>query len=74
MQANRMFGCLRKKLLGSKRISHKTKQLLYESFVLSILLFGSELWRLNTASLRRLENFHKKSVRAMAGTTKFTTA
>ena len=66
---SRMFGCLRKKLLGSKQISHKTKQQLYESFVLSILLFGSELWRLNTASLRRLENLHKKCVRAMAGTT-----
>jgi len=64
-----MFGYLRKKVLCSKRITNATKKLLYESYVLSILLFDSELWRLNAASLAKLESFHRGNVRAMARTT-----
>ena len=64
-----MFGYLRKKVLCSKRITNATKKLLYESYVLSILLFGIELWRLNAASLAKLESFHRGNVRAMARTT-----
>ena len=55
-------------------ITHNTKQLLYESYLLSIMLFGSELWRLNAASLARLEKFHRQNcVRSMAGTNWFIT-
>jgi len=69
VQASKMFGNLRKKVLCSKRITNATKKLLYESYVLSILLFGSELWRPNAASLEKLESFHRGNVRAMARTT-----
>ena len=72
-QASKMFGCLRKKVLCSKRVSNETKRQLYEAYVLSILLFGCEFWRLNAASLGRLEKFHRRSVRAMAGTTTYMT-
>ena len=68
-----MFGYLRKKVLCSKRITNATKKLLYESYVLSILLFGSELWRLNAASLAKLESFHRGNVRAIARTTTYIT-
>ena len=39
--------------------------------MLSILLFGSELWQLNAASLAKLESFHGGNVRAMARTTMY---
>ena len=73
VQASKMFGYLRKNVLFSKRLTNATKKLLYESYVLSIQLFGSEIWRLNAASLAKLESFHRGIVRAMARTTTYIT-
>ena len=72
IQASKMFGSLRN-VLCSKRTSIITKKTLYEAYVLPILLYGSEMWRLNTAAVARLEKFHRKNVRAMAGVTTFIT-
>jgi len=72
VQASKMFGCLRKTLCG-KRIKIGTKYIMYNAYVLPILTFGSEFWRLTTKSLGKLESYHRKNVRAMAGFTTFQT-
>ena len=72
VQASKMFGCLRKTLCG-KRIKIGTKYIMYNAYVLPILTFGSEFWRLTTKSLGKLESYHRKNVRAMAGLTTFQT-
>ena len=46
---------------------------MYNAFVLPILTFGSEFWRLTTKSLGKLESYHRRNVRAMAGLTTFQT-
>jgi hypothetical protein len=48
VQASKMFGCLRKTLCG-KRIKTGTKYIMYNAYVLPILTFGSEFWRLTTS-------------------------
>jgi hypothetical protein len=73
IQASKMFGSLRRILLCSKRITRTTKKAIYEAYVLPILLYGSEMWRLNSDSIVRLEKFHRKNVRDMAGVTTYTT-
>ena len=39
----------------------------YKAIVQSVLLFGSEAWVLLPATLQRLEGFHAKTARRMAG-------
>ena len=49
-----------------RNISEKTA---YEGLVLSILLFGCELWGLPKSQLKRLRMFHNSCVRAMCRVT-----
>ena len=45
------------------------KKTAYEGLVLSILLFGCELWGLPKSQLKRLRMFHNSCVRAMCRVT-----
>nr|KAG5700914.1 hypothetical protein BaRGS_012321 [Batillaria attramentaria] len=47
----------------SAQYSTKTKLRLYQSCVLSTLLYGSECWRMTEGDLNKLSTFHTKSLR-----------
>ena len=47
----------------SSQYSTKTKLRLYQSCVLSTLLYGSECWRMTDSDLTKLSTFHTKSLR-----------
>ena len=64
-KAGNMFGALKKCLFGNKRICFTVKGKVYESLILSILLYGSESWCLTEDLLRLLKSFHNRCVRSM---------
>jgi len=66
-RAGNMFGSLRKCLFENVKIKLKIKGKVYESLILSILLYGSESWCLTEESYRWLCSFHNRCVRAMCG-------
>jgi hypothetical protein len=41
-------------VLWSKTILHKTKKLMYQALVQSILLYGADTWTLNTQQANKL--------------------
>ena len=47
----------------SSQYSTKTKLRLYQSCVLSTLLYGSECWRMTESDLNKLSTFHTKNLR-----------
>ncbi|KAK7112920.1 hypothetical protein V1264_012294 [Littorina saxatilis] len=47
----------------SSKYSSTTKLRLYQSCVLSILLYGSECWKMTESDLTKLSTFHTKSLR-----------
>ena len=50
-------------VLKSRQYNSKTKLRIYQSCVLSTLLYGSECWRMTDSDLRKLSVFHTKSLR-----------
>ncbi|KAI8511845.1 hypothetical protein Bbelb_109450 [Branchiostoma belcheri] len=52
---------------SSSTLSHQTKLRLYNSLVLSILLYGAETWTLTAAQERRLDAFDSKCQRRILG-------
>ena len=50
-----------------KEYSIKTKIKIYQSCVLSTLLYGSECWRMTDSDLSKLSSFHTKSLRRILG-------
>jgi hypothetical protein len=52
-EGRRVTGMLNS-VLWSKTILHKTKKLMYQDFIQSILLYGSETWALNTQQANKL--------------------
>ena len=59
---------IRGKLHIDRKIAHyenslKTKMLLYNSNVKSVLVYGSETWRLIQSDVRNIEVFHKRCLR-----------
>ena len=47
----------------SKQYSLKSKIRLYNSYVKSVLLYGSECWRVTKSDMRRVESFHNRCLR-----------
>ena len=47
----------------SGRFSQKTKLRILNSNVLSVLLYGAEMWRVTTADLNKLDVFHRTCLR-----------
>jgi len=56
-----------KKVWRQTRLQLQTKLRLYQTCVLSILLYGSETWTLLQEDLRKLEVFHMRSKRMILG-------
>ena len=66
-KAGRAFGCLRWSVFQDRNLSIATKQQVYHSVVLPVLLYGAETWTLKAKDARRLEAFHNQCIRSILG-------
>ena len=64
-KASQAFGRLRMKVLQHKSISLSTKRKVYSAIVLPSLLYGCETWNLYRRHLRKLKQFHTRSLRSI---------
>ena len=64
-KASQAFGRLRIKVLQHKSISLSTKLKVYNTIVLPSLLYGCETWTLYRRHLRKLEQFHTRSLHSI---------
>ena len=65
-KASQTFAML-KPIWKSKQLRLETKLRLYNSNVLSVLLYGSECWKLTAKLARKLETFQNKCLRKILG-------
>lgn len=63
--ATAIFGALGTSLFKRKDISPLAKGKVYETLVLSVLLYGSECWSLREELFARINAFHNRCVRTM---------
>ena len=68
--AGKAFGALRKVLFSSTSVNFAAKRAVFESIILSILLYGCESWSLTELHLQRLRLFHAQCLRAMCRVTR----
>ena len=61
------FSELRKPVWNQSCISLKTKMKLYQTLVLSVVLYGSESWTCADRDYAKLNAFHNKNLRSMLG-------
>ena len=71
--ASHAFGALRECLFTSTEVSYSAKKVVYEGLILSILLYGSEIWCLTEMLFNKLRVFHARCVRAMCRVTRLHT-
>ena len=65
--ASRAFGALRKAVFLDKDLKLKTKKVIYQACVLSVLLYGAECWTPLRKHLKRINSFHHKCIRTILG-------
>ena len=63
--ASRAFGSLHKADFNDDNLTLTVKRKVYNSCVLSILLYESESWTLLRSHLKRLDGFHRKCIRTV---------
>ena len=61
------FRKLKKSVFSSKHLSVGVKVSVYNSCVLSVLLYGSETWAITMCLVRKLEVFHMNCLRCIVG-------
>ena len=66
-KAAAVFGSLRSCIFASRDVSARVKKKVYLSMVVTVLLYGSECWALTVNDEERLNLFHRRCVRTMAG-------
>jgi hypothetical protein len=64
--ANRCYFGLRRQL-SKRALSRKTKNCLYKSLIMPVLLYGAEAWTLTTADEQSLRVFERKILRKIYG-------
>ena len=64
------FGAMSKCIFRLKHISLHAKRVVYNGFVLAILLYGAETWSLTEVLFNRLQAFHAQGVRTMCSVSK----
>nr|XP_049699970.1 uncharacterized protein LOC126055306 [Helicoverpa armigera] len=62
-KASTMFGKLSARVWHNKYLTVKTKIIIYQTCILSILLYGAETWTSYAKQERRLNNFHMRCLR-----------
>jgi hypothetical protein len=71
--ASAAFGAVGNCLLRSKLLNMEDKGRLFNSLVVSILLYGSECWTLTSVLHRRVKSFYNRCVRIMCRCTNWNT-
>ena len=66
-KASQAFGRLRQRLWDDKNIRLETKISVYRSVVTSTLLYGAEAWTLYRGHIRKLDQYHMRCLRSIAG-------
>ena len=56
-----------KRIWSDKRLTLDTKLLIYQTLVLSVLLYTADTWTLLSADVRTLDAFHQKCLRQLLG-------
>lgn len=64
--ANRCFFGLRRHL-SSKALSQRTKETLYKTLIIPVLLYGAEAWTLKESDEKLLRSFERKILRVIFG-------
>ena len=67
--ASRAFGALRHAVFNDSNLTITTKRKVYQSCVLSVLLYGRECWTTLRKQLNRLNAFHHRYIRTVQGIT-----
>ena len=67
--ASRAFGALRTAVFKNKDLTVTTKRKVYQTCVLSVLLYGAGCWTPLRQHLRRLDGFHHRCIRIVLGIT-----
>ena len=65
----RAYQMWRKKVFWSANLSKATKMRVFQTLVLSVLLYGAETWTITQKDLRKLRTFHVKCLRDILGVT-----
>jgi hypothetical protein len=68
--AGKAFGALRKCVFSSTSVNFAAKRAVFESIILSILLYGCEGWSLTERHRQQLRVFHAQCLRAMCRVTR----
>ena len=66
-KANQSFGRLRCRVWISHEIRLETKLALYNAIVLSLLLYGCEVWTLYARHVKQINSFHLRCLRSIMG-------
>ena len=61
------FGKLMKRAWENRKLTKRTKILIYQTCVLSTFLYGSEAWTLYADQERKLNGFHMRCLRKILG-------
>jgi len=64
-----VMSSLTKRVWQNRKLSVKTKIAVYRSYVLSVLLYGSESWTCYAIQERKLNSFHMRNLRRLLGIT-----
>ena len=70
-QAGKCFGALKEAVFQSPHVTPETKNVLFQSTVLSVLLYGSSSWAVTRRDITRLVTFTNQCQRFMLGIDKF---
>ena len=68
-QASKAFGALCKAVFMDKNLTLYTKRMIYNTYVPSILLYGSECWIPVRKNILKLNIFHHRCIRTIVGIT-----
>ncbi|XP_063590147.1 uncharacterized protein LOC134767028 [Penaeus indicus] len=66
-KASTAFSRLRARAWNNRLLTERTKTRIYESCVLSVLLYGSETWTTYTRHEKKLNAFHMRNLRRIIG-------
>ena len=69
-KAGKAFGALRKCVFSTSSVKLEAKRAVYESIILSILLYGAEGWSLTEHHRQQLRVFHAQCLRVMCRVTR----
>lgn len=68
-KAATMFGKLRARVWNNNHLSVRTKIMVYQASIVSILLYGAETWTTYAKHERKLNAFHMRCLRSILGVT-----